>query len=70
MRLRLVLLGLVAILVGVLGSNWKEAMRKNRSVPDEPFRIADNLYYVGATGVTSFLITGPEGYVHHRWRLP
>jgi metallo-beta-lactamase class B len=32
-------------------------------VPDEPFRIAGNLYYVGATGVTAFLLTGPEGHV-------
>lgn len=32
-------------------------------MPDEPFRIAGNLYYVGATGVTAFLITGPEGHV-------
>jgi len=28
-----------------------------------PFQIADNLYYVGATGVTSFLLTGPQGHV-------
>ena len=29
----------------------------------EPFRIAGNLYYVGANDVTSFLITGPQGHV-------
>jgi metallo-beta-lactamase class B len=29
----------------------------------EPFRIAGNFYYVGASDVTSFLITGPEGHV-------
>ncbi len=29
--------------------------------PVKPFRIADNLYYVGASDVTSFLITTPEG---------
>jgi metallo-beta-lactamase class B len=27
----------------------------------KPFRIADNLYYVGASDVTSFLITTPQG---------
>ncbi|MEN8375195.1 MAG: subclass B3 metallo-beta-lactamase [Gemmatimonadota bacterium] len=32
-------------------------------MPDEPFRIAGNLYYVGATGVTAFLLTGSEGHV-------
>lgn len=33
----------------------------NEPVP--PFRIAGNLYYVGATEVTSFLITTPEGHI-------
>src|SRR5204863_42846 len=32
----------------------------NQPVP--PFRILDNLYYVGANEVTSFLITTPEGH--------
>ncbi|HKS21291.1 MAG TPA: subclass B3 metallo-beta-lactamase [Thermoanaerobaculia bacterium] len=31
--------------------------------PVEPFRIAGNLYYVGATDVTSFLITTPQGHI-------
>ena len=39
------------------------AIRPNRSAPDGPFRIAGNLYYVGATGVTAFLLTGPEGHL-------
>ena len=30
--------------------------------PVEPFRIAGNLYYVGAAGVSSYLITTPEGH--------
>ena len=60
---RLILLGAAATLVVVLGYQWKAAIGKNRSVPDEPFQIAGNLYYVGATGVTSFLITGPQGHV-------
>ncbi|MBL0157061.1 MAG: subclass B3 metallo-beta-lactamase [Bryobacterales bacterium] len=30
--------------------------------PVAPFRIAGNLYYVGASGVSSFLITTPEGH--------
>jgi len=33
----------------------------NKPVP--PFQIAGNLYYVGATEVTSFLITTPRGHV-------
>jgi metallo-beta-lactamase class B len=62
-RWRVVLLGAAATLIVVLGSQWRAAIRRGRSVPDEPFRIAGNLYYVGASGVTVFLLTGPEGHV-------
>src|SRR5688572_32505689 len=31
--------------------------------PVDPFRIAGNLYYVGASDVTSFLITTREGHI-------
>ena len=31
--------------------------------PVEPFRIAGNLYYVGASDITSYLITTPEGHI-------
>ena len=31
--------------------------------PIEPFRIVGNLYYVGASDVSSFLITTPEGHI-------
>jgi metallo-beta-lactamase class B len=58
-----ILLGAAAALVLFLGSQWRAAIKRNRSVPDEPFQIAGNLYYVGATGITSFLLTGPEGHV-------
>jgi metallo-beta-lactamase class B len=30
--------------------------------PVVPFRIADNLYYVGTTGIASYLITTPQGH--------
>src|SRR5688572_13677149 len=59
----LILLGAAATLVVVLAYQWNAAIKRNRSVPDEPFQIAGNLYYVGATGVTAFLLTGPEGHV-------
>lgn len=60
---RRILLALAAILVAFLFYQWKAAIKRNRSIPDEPFRVAGNLYYVGSTGVTSFLITGPQGDV-------
>ena len=31
--------------------------------PAEPFRIAGNLYYVGATDAAAFLITGPKSHI-------
>ena len=56
-------LGVATALLVILGHQWRAAIRRNRSVPDEPFRIAGNLYYVGSTGVAAFLLTGPEGHV-------
>jgi metallo-beta-lactamase class B len=62
-RWLLIVLAATAVLVVVLGNLWRASIRKNRSIPDEPFRVAGNLYYVGSTGVTSFLLTGPDGHV-------
>lgn len=31
--------------------------------PVEPFKVAGNLYYVGAVGVSSFLVTTPDGLI-------
>jgi metallo-beta-lactamase class B len=59
----LALFGAAVIVAVAVGSQWRASIRRNRSVPDEPIRIAGNLYYVGATGVTAFLLTGPEGHV-------
>src|SRR5690349_9756590 len=60
---RRTLLATFAALFAFLFVQWRAAIKRNRSIPDEPFRVAGNLYYVGATGVTSFLITGPEGHI-------
>jgi metallo-beta-lactamase class B len=46
-----------------LGRIWKANADRGGQQPAEPFRIAGNLYYVGANDVASFLITGPEGHV-------
>jgi metallo-beta-lactamase class B len=62
-RWPLVLLGVFATLLLVLGTLWRSAISRNRGRPDAPFRIAGNLYYVGNAGVTSFLLTGPDGDV-------
>lgn len=62
-RWRIVLLGLVATLLALAITQWRAAIARNRSIPDASFQIAGNLYYVGSTGVTAFLLTGPEGHV-------
>ena len=54
------LLGAVAV---VFAGRWLNATKVGGQGPAEPFRIAGNLYYVGATDVAAFLITGPEGHV-------
>ena len=61
LRKRWIVLAVVAAIVVLLFVRWQAAIKRNRSIPDEPFRIAGNLYYVGSTGITSFLLTGPEG---------
>ena len=33
------------------------------TTPTPPFKIADNLYYVGTAGISSFLLTSPKGHV-------
>ncbi|HEX7051204.1 MAG TPA: subclass B3 metallo-beta-lactamase [Longimicrobiales bacterium] len=57
------LLGVAVAVVVILGLLWRSAIKRTRGLPDEPFRIAGNLYYVGNAGVTSFLLTGPDGHV-------
>ncbi|MEM8601278.1 MAG: subclass B3 metallo-beta-lactamase [Bacteroidota bacterium] len=62
-RRRYVVLGIVALLLAVAYTQWQAAITRNRQIPDAPFRIAGNLYYVGHTGVSAFLLTGSDGHV-------
>ena len=39
------------------------ATKRGGQQPAEPFRIAGNLYYVGANDVSAFLLTGPDGHI-------
>jgi metallo-beta-lactamase class B len=55
--------GLALLVVLILVGRWLNATKVGGQQPAEPFRIAGNLYYVGANDVSSFLITGPEGHV-------
>jgi metallo-beta-lactamase class B len=59
----LLLVGLLALPAVVGFIKWREAGLKGGQQPAEPFRIAGNFYYVGASAVSAFLLTGPEGHV-------
>jgi metallo-beta-lactamase class B len=61
-RVLVFLLGLSALALILVG-RWLNATKVGGQGPAEPFRIAGNLYYVGASDVAAFLITGPEGHV-------
>lgn len=41
----------------------KDPVSRSWNQPVEPFRIAGNLYYVGASDVTSYLIATPQGHI-------
>ena len=63
--LRILLVGLAAVaLAAVLFfPSWKQASYNGGQHYAEPFRIAGNLYFVGANDVAAFLITGPDGHI-------
>ncbi|HET9299897.1 MAG TPA: subclass B3 metallo-beta-lactamase [Candidatus Polarisedimenticolaceae bacterium] len=62
-RWMVVLLAVLTVLFVLAVTQWRAAIRRNRSIPFAPFHIAGNLYYVGSSDVTAFLLTGPEGHV-------
>lgn len=62
-RLLLILLAIATPLAVMFVIRWKSAIDQGGQMPAEPFRIAGNLYYVGANDVAAFLVTGPEGHV-------
>jgi metallo-beta-lactamase class B len=59
----LVLIIIVAPIAGVGFTKWHAAIERGGQQPADPFRIAGNLYYVGASDVASFLLTSPQGHV-------
>jgi metallo-beta-lactamase class B len=62
-RRLVVLLAVLSVFALVLVGRWLNATKIGGQQPAEPFRIAGNFYYVGASDVAAFLITGPEGHV-------
>jgi metallo-beta-lactamase class B len=58
-----VFVGLASLLALVLVGRSLNATKRGGQEAAEPFRIAGNFYYVGATDAAAFLITGPEGHI-------
>ena len=56
-------LAVLSVVALVFLGRWGNARKIGGQGPAEPFRIAGNFYYVGATDASAFLITGPEGHV-------
>jgi metallo-beta-lactamase class B len=60
----ILLLSLPALLsLGSLLHAQADETSRSWNQPVEPFRIAGNLYYVGASDITSYLITTPQGHI-------
>ena len=58
-----ILLGVGTIAFLVAFGLWQDASNHGGQKPAEPFRIAGNLFYVGASDAAAFLLTGPKGHV-------
>lgn len=52
----------VALLNAGAARGQSDELSRSWNQPVEPFQIAANVYYVGASDVTSFLITSPRGH--------
>ena len=54
---------LIALVVTTSAVAQKDPVSRSWNQPVEPFRVFRNIYYVGASDVTSYLITTPEGHI-------
>lgn len=61
MKVRDTLLGAAVAVTAVTAA--AQGMPTSWVQPAEPFHLADNLYYVGSAGLSSWLITTPEGHI-------
>src|SRR6185436_4594718 len=60
----IILLGLLCVLFCPMSGNAQpDETSRSWNQPVKPFRIVGNLYYVGASDISSFLITTPEGHI-------
>ena len=48
-----------------ISQEQRERWHTTDAEPAEPFRVMGNIYFVGAKGLASYLITTPEGHILH-----
>ena len=53
----------LAAILGLCAATARAQTDSSWTQPFEPFKIADNLYFVGTRGLSSYLLTTPEGHV-------
>lgn len=56
---------IVAAEAAALSDDWLEW-----NTPIEPFNVIGNIYYVGAEGISAYLITTPDGHILEPSRKP
>jgi metallo-beta-lactamase class B len=64
------LAGLVVVLASLAGTasaqsvtDFLKSVMANWTKPTEPFKVIDNIYYVGTNGLAVYLITTPQGHI-------
>ncbi len=62
-RFKLWILLLVAFTATIGCTSRSYAQANDWTEPFPPFKIADNLYYVGSKGLASYLVTTPQGHI-------
>ncbi len=63
MRYRTIMRGWIAVALAGLAAPAIAADPPAWSAPAEPFRIADNIYYVGTKGLSAYLIVSSDGAI-------
>lgn len=58
-----VLFAVAAAAAAFIGPKWQAKAALKGQAAAEPFRLAGNFYYVGASDISAFLLTGPEGHI-------
>jgi metallo-beta-lactamase class B len=53
----------LGVLLSLPAGAQKDATSRSWNQPVEPYKILGNVYYVGASDITSYLITTPEGHI-------